>query len=273
MKTTSYLDKLIDNKKQEIQRLIHEAEANPSHYLNKVLSHKYSPSKRFSSALKKENLSIIAEIKRKSPSLGNIRSIDNSVELALKYCQGGASAISVLTDFQGFGGSLFDMNEVSRELKLKYSNISVLRKDFIFHPLQLAEAVFFGADAVLLIVRVVEKNLSFLIKEAENLGLEVLTEVHNLNELELALEAEASIIGINHRNLSTFDIDLSISRTLKPLIPSHIVTVAESGIHTPEQALQMKELGFDAILVGEALVRSQDPLHLIQLMLGAENES
>lgn len=273
MKTNGYLDKLIDNKKQEVQRLIYETEANSKHYLNRVLSQKHSSNKRFSSALKKENLSIISEIKRKSPSLGNIGSINNSVELALKYCRGGASAISVLTDFQEFGGNLFDMNEISKELKLQYSNISILRKDFIFHPLQLAEAVFFGADAVLLIVRIVEKNLSFLIKEAKKLGLEVLTEVHNLNELELALEAEASIIGINHRDLSTFDVDLNISKTLKPLIPSNIITVAESGIHTPEQALRMRELGFDAILVGEALVRSQDPSRLIQLMLGVENES
>jgi indole-3-glycerol phosphate synthase len=273
MKSADYLDKILIHKKQEIEWLIHETKINPQHHLNLISNQTHKPRAHFSAALKGSNLSVIGELKRRSPTCGEIGRIDDPTKLALKYCQGGASAISVLSDAQGFGGSLSDIRQVADSLKIQYPNVSVLRKDFIIHPIQLAEAVFAGAHAVLLIAQAVRKNLKHLIKEAERLGLEVLTEVHDLGDLELALEAEASIIGINHRNLITFEIDLSISRTLRPLIPPHIITIAESGIQHPMQAKQMRELGFDAILVGEALVRSKDPAKLIQLMQGENNES
>ncbi|MBA2727466.1 MAG: indole-3-glycerol-phosphate synthase, partial [Parachlamydiaceae bacterium] len=188
--------------------------------------------------------------------------------LALKYCQGGASAISVLTDTKGFGGSLEDLKQVANALSTKYPKVSVLRKDFIIHRLQLAEAVLAGANAVLLIANVVGYELKSLLLEAKSLGLETLTEVHDMADLELALKAEAPIIGINHRNLSTFEIGLDISDTLRPLIPSHVIAVAESGIHNTVSAKRMRDLGYDAILVGEALVRSDDPIKLIELMQG-----
>lgn len=273
MKFNNHLEKIIAIKKQEIDRLIDETKKDPKHDLNQVLYRNHLPSKHFSTALKQSSLTIIGEVKRRSPTCGEIGRIDDPSDLALKYCQGGASAISVLTDANSFGGSLLDMNQVIQAQKLSYPDVSVLRKDFIFHPLQLAEAAFVGAHAVLLIVNVVGKNLKFLLQEAKRLGLEVLTEVHDLPELELALEAEAPIIGINHRNLSTFEIDLSVSEILRPLIPPNIVAVAESGIHQPEQARKMRELGFDAILVGEALVRSKDPSQLIKQMKGEMNEN
>lgn len=272
MKPAQHLEKIIAYKKQEIERLIDETKNNTEHSLNRILSQNHQPSTHFSAALTGNNLAVIGEVKRRSPTCGEIGRIDDPSELALKYCQGGASAISVLTDAKGFGGSLLDMSLVAGSLKLQYPGISVLRKDFILHPLQLAEAVSAGANAVLLIVNAVGKNLKILIQEAGRLGLEVLTEVHDLPELELALEAEAPIIGINHRNLNTFEIDLSLSEALRPMIPPHIITVAESGIHQPGQAKQMRELGFDAILVGEALVRSKDPSRLIKQMKG-ENEN
>jgi indole-3-glycerol phosphate synthase len=246
----NYLDKILIQKQLEVERL-------------------NLPRNRFSTALRGPNLAIIGEVKRRSPSAGEIGPIQDPAELALKYCQGGVSAISVLTDATYFGGSLADLRKVREALP----DVSLLRKDFIIHPLQLAEAVSAGADAVLLIVCAVGKNLKFLMQEAERFGLEVLIEVHDLSDLELALEAEASIIGINHRNLNTFEIDLSISERLRPLIPPHIITVAESGIHHPEQAKRMRELGFDAILVGEALVRSKEPSMLIKLMQGRKDES
>ena len=273
MKSASYLDNIILYKKQEVDRLIHETKDTPEHNLNQILNQIHTPNSHFSNALKGPNLAVIGEVKKRSPSLGEIGQIDNPAELALKYCQGGASAISVLTDAKSFGGSLSDMNQVKQAIKGQYPHVSILRKDFIIHPLQLAEAVYAGANAVLLIVHAVGKNLTFLLQEAKRLGLEVLTEVHDLADLELALEAEAPIIGINHRNLTTFEIDLGVSAILRPLIPSHIITVAESGIHQPHQAQQMRELGFDAILVGEALVRSKDPSKLIKLMRGKNDES
>lgn len=266
MKTANYLDEILIHKKQEIDRLVHETKAEPQHPLNQILIQTHPLRTRFSTALKQSSLAVIGEVKRQSPTSGKIAQIENPEELALKYCQGGASAISVLTDAKNFGGSLSDLSQVAKGIASQYPNVAVLRKDFIIHPLQLAEAVYAGANAVLLIVYAVGKNLKFLIQEANRLGLEVLTEVHDLADLELALKAEAPIIGINHRNLTTFEIDLSISETLKPLIPPHIITVAESGIHQPMQAKRMRELGFDAILVGEALVRSKDSSKLIKLM-------
>ena len=236
MKSASYLDKIIMQKRLEVERLVDEAKIYPEHYLNKILSKIYMPGTQFSASLKGPNLAVIGEVKRRSPTCGEIGRINDPAELALKYCQGGASAISVLTDTKSFGGSLCDMNQVKQALEVHYPNVSVLRKDFILHPLQLAEAVYAGAHAVLLIVHVVGKNLKFLIQEASRLGLEVLTEVHDLSDLEIALEAEAPIIGINHRNLTTFEIDLGVSEFLQPLIPPHIITVAESGIRQPIQA-------------------------------------
>lgn len=273
MKTTNYLDRIILQKQREVEQLQHETAVDPSHPLNLVLKQTYSQSKCFSAALKQSELAVIAEIKRKSPSVGEIRPIEDPVKLALKYCQGGASAISVLTDFIHFGGTLSDLRNVSQKLVLQHPKVAILRKDFIIHPLQLAEAVISGANAVLLIVHVVGKNLKFLMQESTRLGLEVLTEVHNQQELEIALEAGAPIIGINHRNLTTFEMDLSISEVLKPLIPSNVITVAESGIHQPEQAERMRSLGFDAILVGESLVRSNDAAQSIKLMKGEKRES
>lgn len=273
MQTADYLNKILSYKRQEVDRLIQEMDMNPSHPFNQILNQRHTPGILFSTALKGNSLAVIGEVKRRSPSRGDIGQIADPQELALKYCQGGASAISVLTDVQSFGGSLSDLTHVARAIRIEYPQVAILRKDFIIHPIQLAEATHAGANAVLLIVHAIGKQLESLIQEARRLGLEVLTEVHNLDELELALEAQAPIIGINHRNLTTFEIDLSISEKLRPLIPPHIITVAESGIHEPMQAKRMRELGFDAILVGEALVRSKDPSKLIKMMKEEEDES
>lgn len=265
----NHLEHILRLKRKEVARLEEKAEMNSNHSLNQILKQTREPKSHFSKALKGQHLNVIAEVKRRSPSCGEIRQINDPAALALEYCRGGAAAISVLTDEQSFGGSLGDLREVTSVLAVQYPQVAVLRKDFILHPLQLAEAVLEGAHAVLLIAHAVA-DLKSLIQEAKRLGLETLTEVHDRAGLELALEAEAPIIGINHRNLETFQVDLSISEKLRPLVPNHVVVVAESGIHLPDQAKRMRTLGFDAILVGEALVRSDNPSKLIREM---RNES
>lgn len=268
MKTNNHLDKILKDKQEEVKRLIALTTDNPDHPLNILLRQSHASTGAFAQALKSKPLSVIAEVKRRSPSVGVIQARLDPVTLALKYCKGGAAAISVLTDAVGFGGSLEDLHAIAIALKQHYPHVPILRKDFILHPLQLAEAVYAGASAVLLIVSIVGKDLPLLLKEASRLGLETLTEVHNISELELALEAGSPIIGINHRNLKTFEMDMSLSETLRSKIPPHIITVAESGIHEVVQAQHLYALDYDAILVGEALVKSHNPVSLLQQMRG-----
>jgi indole-3-glycerol phosphate synthase len=266
MKSTHYLDQIMRQKRLEIKQLIQIMETDPNHPLNVILDQNKTLKNRFSKALDRPNLTVIGELKRRSPSRGDIQKITDPVLLAMQYCQGGASAISVLTDSTHFGGSINDLQKVSHALAIKHPDIPTLRKDFIIHPLQLAEAVFAGASAVLLIACVLGKELKMLIKEAGRLGLETLTEIHDIADLELAIEAEAPVIGVNHRNLKTFEIDLNISEALRKHIPPHVIAVAESGIHTPEQAQRIHSLGYHAILVGEALIQSKNPSELIMRM-------
>ncbi len=268
MKKRDYLGEIVRHKKQEIDRLIQIAQGDRDHPLNRILQESRPSRGRFLSALNQPGLSVIAEIKRRSPSRGQIREIVDPIALALEYSRGGARALSVLTDAKGFGGSLEDLKSISEALP-----IPTLRKDFILHPLQLAETVLAGASAVLLIATLLKKDLKQLIDEAARLGLEALVEVHDSEDLTLALEAGAEIIGVNHRNLETFELDLGISERLRPLIPRHITTVAESGIHTAEQARRMGDLGYSAILVGEALVRADSPCELLIQFIGGGDES
>lgn len=263
-----YLNNIVQQKRKEVDRLVQSARELP----DRMFDRKMRTGNKFSEALKRPKLAVIAEIKRCSPSRGEMGKIEDPIKLALQYCLGKASAISVLTDFNQFGGNLNDLKQVSHVLKEEYPHIPTLRKDFIIHPLQLAEAAAAGASAVLLITRLLGKDLSRFIREAGTYGLETLTEVHDLDELKLALDAGAFIIGVNHRNLKTFEIDLKLSEKLRAHIPAHVITVAESGIHTPKQAQQMRDLGYDAILVGEALVTAQNPSELIMLMKGEKNE-
>ncbi len=247
-----YLDKIADYKRKEIEGLTRKL--------------KYGS---FASSLRQNEIAIIGEVKRRSPSRGDIGEIENPLDLAMRYCAGGVGAISVLTDSPSFGGDLEDLRSVSQGLL----NVPVLRKDFILHPLQLAEAALAGASAVLLIVRLLGENLKSLLEIAANLELETLTEIHDEADLEIALKANAPIIGVNHRDLQTFKIDLALSERLHPQIPSSIITVAESGIRNAEDAQRMKDLGYDAILVGEALVSSKDPAGLIRSMKAGKYES
>lgn len=270
---SNYLTGIIARKRTKVMQLKQHLQEHPDHPLHAANKLERISDRQFTRALRGPKLSVIAEVKRKSPSVGDIHHIEDPAGLALAYCRGGASAISVLTDFAGFGGTLDDLQQVSTAIHLHYPHVPCLRKDFIVDPIQLVEAALAGASAVLLIVNVLGKELKHYLAEAARLGLETLTEIHTAQELEMALEAGSPIIGLNHRNLETFKIDLHLSRTLRPLFPKEIIAVAESGIHTAAQAQEMRELGYDAVLVGEALVRARDPATLIAQMCGENHES
>jgi indole-3-glycerol phosphate synthase len=264
----NYLEKIIDRKFQEVASLNKKLEEDPHHPIHEIIQKGGLLREKFKASLKKNNISIIAEIKRRSPSKGHFKEIKNPDNLALQYCQGGAAAISVLTDQFGFGGSLCDLSHISKTIQNQFPLVPVLRKDFVVHPIQLAESVHAGADCVLLIVKVLKNKLSDFIAEASRLGLETLTEVHDEADIEIANQAGAPIIGINHRNLSSFQVDLGLSQQLKPLLHSACISVAESGIQSAEEVQKLDNIGYDAVLIGEALVTAKDPARLIMQMRG-----
>ena len=200
-------------------------------------------------------LSLIAELKRKSPSKGMLRERFDPVSLAQTLQEAGAAALSVLTDEAYFGGHL----EFLRDAK-QFTELPVLRKDFIIDPYQVYEAAAYEADAVLLIVRILtEESLVACIQAADTLGLEPFVEVHAEGELRIALRVGARVIGINHRDLRTFQIDPALSEKLVPKVPAGKIIVAESGIQTAEEVQRMKRLGIHALLIGEALMTAPDP--------------
>ena len=219
----------------------------------------------FERVLKSCRTRIIAEVKKASPSAGLIKEVSPS-EQAKLYQEGGAVAISVLTEDKFFNGSLEDLEEVRNTVSLP-----LLRKDFIFDPVQVLEAKAFGADAILLIVRILEyERLRDLLAYAESLGLDVLVEVFSIEEAERALRAGAKIIGINNRDLNTLKVDLNLSKELAPKIKQMGAKflIVESGIENREQILEFESLGVDAFLVGTALMREKDPVRKLRELLG-----
>jgi indole-3-glycerol phosphate synthase len=202
---------------------------------------------------------VIAEIKRRSPSAGDLAPELDPVTQAEAYASGGAAAISVLTEPQYFGGSLDDLKSVRDIVSLP-----ILRKDFIVDPRQVTESRVAGADAMLLIVAAVdEATLRLLMEEAQDVGIDVLVEAHNEAEARIAADLGSQIIGVNNRDLHTFRTDLSVAERLAPGLPEDTVLVAESGVSTPEGAARMAAAGYNAILVGEALVTASDPATLL----------
>jgi indole-3-glycerol phosphate synthase len=206
-------------------------------------------------AFKAAGVSVIAEVKRASPSRGAMAPIDDPAALAGDYEAGGASAISVLTEQRRFGGSLDDLAAVRRAVQ-----IPLLRKDFVVSSYQLWEARAYGADLVLLIVAALEQSaLVSLVERAVSIGLLPLVEVHADEELERAIDAGATVIGVNARNLGTLEVDRSIFTRLAPRIPEGVVKIAESGVRGPHDLLAYAAAGADAVLVGESLVTEKDP--------------
>ncbi len=202
-----------------------------------------------------EGFGAICEVKRASPSKGDIAAIADPAALAGRYASGGAAAISVLTEPHRFGGSLADLEAVRAAV-----TIPVLRKDFIVDPYQVVEARAAGADLILLIVAALsEADLHALYRLARDLGMTVLVEAHTADETEAAVDLGARLIGINNRNLQTLEVDLAQFESLVDKVPPQIVKVAESGIFTAADVKRLVEAGADAILVGEALVRDGAP--------------
>jgi len=209
-------------------------------------------------------MSVIAEVKRSSPSKGALAPITDPAGLAAQYEEAGAHVVSVLTEQRRFGGSLADLDAVRKAIELP-----ILRKDFMVDEYQFYEARAHGADVVLLIVAALSKNqLEDYFHLSTELGMRSLIEVHTNDELERALEISPEIIGVNSRNLKTLEVDARAFAELIPQIPSSIARVAESGLSTREEVIFAQECGATAILVGEALVRSESPSVAINQLLG-----
>ncbi len=216
----------------------------------------------FAAALRREDgtLAVIAEIKRRSPSKGELAPDLDAALTAKDYERGGASAISVLTDHAFFGGTVEDLQAVSASVQ-----VPILRKDFTIDPVQVYETRAIGADAILLILSALPDDaiVRDLQDLAWSLGLSVLVEAHDAAEVDRGLGLEARILGVNARNLSTFDEHLDLVADLSRNIPPEVIAVAESAIRSPEDAHRMAAAGFDAVLVGEALVRASDAAELV----------
>jgi indole-3-glycerol phosphate synthase len=246
------LDEILQVKRAEIERLrprrdeLHRAA---------LLRNDFRP---FASALQQGDgkLALIAEVKKASPSAGVIVEQFDPVAIAKDYARAGVEAISVLTDEQFFQGHLRYLGLIREAV-----GQPLLRKDFILDPIQIMEAAAAGADAILLIVAALTQDeLTALLETAATYQLDALVEVHTLPELDRVLETEARLIGINNRNLATFEIDLAVTETLSEEVPQEIVLVSESGIKTAEDLARIKACGVDAVLIGEALMRGQGGL-------------
>lgn len=254
------LDEIIAHKRTEIEKLL------PISEKLRFAAAERNDFRSFANALKDPQveedprLSIIAEVKKASPSVGVITEDFEPVSIAMEYDRCGADAISVLTDEKFFQGKLSYLLEIRDKV-----NVPVLRKDFIVHEAQIYEAVVAGADAILLIVAVLTQDeLVRFLDIAHTYQLDVLVEVHDLDELDRALETDARIIGINNRNLKTFDVSINTTRELaSELGPDHIV-VSESGLSSGDDAQLVQQWGADAILVGEALMRSEDKAAMME---------
>jgi indole-3-glycerol phosphate synthase len=226
---------------------------------------KSEPARGFAATLAEPGLSVVAEVKRRSPSRGALAAGLDAVAQARIYEESGATAVSVLTEPHHFDGSLDDLIAVREAIA-----VPVLRKDFVLERAQVFESRAAGADAVLLIVAVLgAERLGIMIDAAEEAGIDALVEVHDRDEAAIARAAGATLIGVNNRDLESFVTDLGVAEALASAVQGdQIVTVAESGIHTSGDADRMREAGFDAILVGEALVVAEDPAALLTRLVG-----
>jgi indole-3-glycerol phosphate synthase len=220
----------------------------------------------FATALRRADgaLAVISEIKRKSPSAGHIKADVTSLDQARRYHAAGADALSILTDEKYFGGTLDDLGSVTNWFSANPPALPCLRKDFMIHPVQVLEAREAGASAILIIVRALNhEEIDTLFAAARLCGLDALFEVHDESELDRAVGHGARIIGVNNRDLAVFKTDLALSERLIPRFPPDVIAVSESGISTGRDAARVRAAGAHAILVGEALMRADDPARLI----------
>lgn len=255
------LDDILVKRKEHLER---EKQVVSLEEIKKQAYKIQSEAKKFHNALACDNLSVIAEVKKASPSKGIIRQDFEPVKIAQEYEQSGADAISVLTEEYYFKGS----NEYLKNIRQSV-DIPLLRKDFIFDEYQIYEARALQADAILLIAAILDQRiLKDFIMIAKSLNLDCLVEVHDRKELELALKCNAEIIGINNRNLKTFEVNLDTTIELIDHIPDNRIIVSESGITTNQDMKVLKASGVDAVLIGETLVRSDNPGQTLKNLRG-----
>jgi indole-3-glycerol phosphate synthase len=257
----TYLDEILDATRARVD---HEKRRMSFNDLDRDASGISEP-RDFLGAVRAEGMSLIAEVKRASPSAGPIQMDADPHMLAEAYQRGGAAALSVLTEPHFFRGSVEDLKAARRSCDLP-----VLRKDFILDPYQIVQSRVGEADAILLIVAALPDRGLFaeLAAVAEEYELAALIEVHDAFELELAFKVDASLVGINQRNLVTFEVDRSLAAELRRLVPADVAVVAESGIETRAQVEELESAGVDAVLVGEALMRAEDPGRAVSGLLG-----
>ncbi|MDR3163407.1 MAG: indole-3-glycerol phosphate synthase TrpC [Helicobacteraceae bacterium] len=257
------LDDIVENTKEILQKLKAQM---PEEVLGRAASLAPFYPRDVIGALRKngDRLNIIAEVKQSSPSKGNIRADFDPISIANDYETGGAAAISVLTEPKWFNGSLEYVSLIRR-----YSRLPILRKDFIIDRYQLLEALVYGADFVLLIARILSlKELKKLLTDSRLLGMNALVEIHDKSDLAKAVAASADIVGINHRNLDDMTIDLNLSEKLIPLIPQGKIIVAESGLASRSQLIELSKMGADAFLIGEFLLSQSDIVSALRKMTG-----
>jgi indole-3-glycerol phosphate synthase len=263
MTTGTILDEIVDWKRDEVARC---KQALPLVDVQADAARAPTP-RSLVDALRRPGVSLIAEVKRASPSKGLLRPDLDPAALAREYAANGAAAISVLTDQHFFRGRLGDLRAVREVVRLP-----VLRKDFILEPYQVYEARAAGADAVLLIIAALsDAELRSLYRLVRQLAMDALIEVHDEAELARALAVKPRIVGVNNRDLRTFEVDLGTTARLRALIPGDVVAVAESGVHTPDDVARLAAIGADAMLVGESLVRADDAGAKVRELLGTEN--
>jgi len=244
------LNKIIAQKREEIEQ---RKKVVTITYLQQRIA-RQKPALDLALAIKGDHIRLIAEVKQASPSRGMLSPNFNPIELARTYAEGGAAAISVLTEANYFMGSIEHLAEIKEVVGLP-----LLRKDFIFDLYQVYESRAYGADALLLIAFILsQEQLKELVSLSHNLGLRCLVEVHNEEEVGRAVLSEAEIIGINNRDLTTFTVDITTTHRLRPLIPQERIVVSESGIKTKRDIEKLEKWGVDAVLVGEALVTTRD---------------
>jgi indole-3-glycerol phosphate synthase len=259
MMTATILDEIIAEKKLEVAQ---RQRSLPVAVLQERISRREKP-RDFASALRGGGLKLIAEVKKASPSRGVLCPDFDPVALARTYARSGAAAISVLTEVNHFQGRLEYLSSIREDV-----DVPLLRKDFIFDPYQVYESGAYGADALLLIAAILSpEQLTELLALSRRLGLGCLVEVHDEKEVAGALGSGAEIIGINNRDLSTFNVDIDTTRRLRPLIPEGRIVVSESGIKNRGDIDKLRDWGVDAVLVGEALVTAGDiPARIEELL-------
>lgn len=257
--TATYLDRILDRHREmaradsrRIGELIEQAR-------------EMDQTRGFTSRLgERQQLGVVSEVKRRSPSKGDLNVGLDPASLAHTYERGGATCLSVLTDVDGFGGSVADLQAARAACSLP-----VLRKDFTVSELDVVDARLMGADCVLLIAAALDtKELTGFHQLATDIGLDVLVEIHDEAELEHALDAQATLIGVNQRDLVTFEVDHERAVRMAGMIPDHAVKIAESGVRHADDARMLEDAGYDAVLVGETLVTSGDPAAAIRELIG-----